>query len=117
MTTMTITITTTIMVTKTITMAGSTIIKYQKTIQLLMHLMMIMMAMMATLMITIRMIMTPQETGTITPKMRNMKMTMLMNLEVMIKMQMTLNKLKKILVQEEEEADGVCTISYPALIL
>ena len=72
-----------------------------------MHLMMIMITMMATPRITIKRI--------ITPKMRNMKIIMLMNLEVMVKMRLTSNKLKKILVQEEEETDRVCTDLYPAL--
>ena len=43
------------------------------------------------------MIMTPQETGIMTSKMRNMKMVILMNLEMMIMIKMTSNKLKKIL--------------------
>ena len=55
----TMTMTTMTMITKTITMAGTTIIKYQNTIQLVTHPMMIMMAMMATPMITIKIIMFP----------------------------------------------------------
>ena len=99
---------TTTTITKTKIMAGTTIMKYQKTIQLIMHPIMIMMSMMATPRITIKRI--------ITPKMRNMKMIMLMNLEVMVKMRLTSNKLKKILVQEEEETDRVCIEPYLALI-
>ena len=76
---------TTITKTKTKTMAGTTKIKYQKTIQMVMHHLMIMMSMMAIWKITIKMIMTPQEAGIINPKMRNIKMIMLMNMGVMVK--------------------------------
>ena len=107
--------TTTTTITKTRTMAGTIIIKYQMIIQLVMHHMMIMISIMAIPKITIKMIMTHQKAGIITPNMRNMKMTM-MNLKVMVEMQMTLNKMKKILVQQEEETDGVRTDPYPALI-
>ena len=95
--TMTMTTTTTT-ITKTVIMAGATIIKYQKKIQLVIYPMMIMTIMMATQRITMTMIITSQEVGIITPNMRNMKMIMLMKLKVMVKMQMTSNKLKKILV-------------------
>ena len=74
----TITMSTTKMVTKTETMAGTTIIKYQKRIQLIIYLIMIMVSMMAIPRITIKRI--------ITPKMRNMKIITLMHLKVMIKM-------------------------------
>ena len=104
----TMTMSTTMTVTKTKTMAGTTIIKYHKTIQLIIHPIMIMMSMMATPRLTIKRI--------INPKMRNMKMITLMNLEVMVKMRVTLNKMKKILVREEEETDKVCIEPYPALI-
>ena len=97
----------TITKTKTKTMAGATEIKYQKAIQMVIHHMMIIMSMMAIWRITIKMNMIPQEAGIMTPKMRNMKMVMLMNLGMMVKIQITLNKLKKILVQEEEEIDRV----------
>ena len=101
--------TTTTMATKNIIIAETTIIKYQKTIQLVMYPMMIMMAMMGTSLTTIKRI--------IAPKMRNTKMIMLMNLKVMVKIRMTSNKLKKILVQEEEETDRVCVKPYPVLIM
>ena len=71
---------------KTKNMAGTNIIKYQKIIQLVMHHMIIVMSIMATLRITIKMIITPLEAGIIIQKMRNMKMIMLINLEVMVKM-------------------------------
>ena len=106
---MTMIMTTTTTITKTKTMAGTTIIKYQKTIQLVIHHMMIMITMMTTPRITMKMI--------IIQKMRNMKMIMLMNLEVMVKMRMTSINLKMIQVQEEEETDGVCIEPYPALIM
>ena len=83
--TTTMMMTTTTTITKTKTMARTTKIKYQKTIQLVLPHMMIMVSMMAIRKITIRMIMTPQEAGIITPKMRNMKMMMLMNLGVIVK--------------------------------
>ena len=48
--------------------------------------------------------------------MRNMKMIMLTNLEVMVKMRMASINLKTIWVQGEKETDGVCIEPYPALI-
>ena len=66
---------------ETKTKAGTTTIKYQT----MMHHIMIIMSMMAIWRITIKMIMTPQETGMMTSKMRNIKMVMLMNLRVMVK--------------------------------
>ena len=95
--TTTMMMTTTTTITKTKTMARTTKIKYQKTIQMVMHPMMIMMSMIAIRRITIKMIMTPQEAGIITPKMRSIKMIILMNLGVIVKIRMTSNKLKKIL--------------------
>ena len=77
--------TTTTKITKIKTIAGTTKIKYQKTIQMVMHHMMIVMSMMAIWRINIKMIMTPQEAGIITLTMRNMKMIMLVNLGVMVK--------------------------------
>ena len=93
--------------TKTKTMTGIIEFKYQKIIQMVMYHMMMIMSMMAIQRITIKMIMTHQEAGIIISKMGNMKMIMLMNLGIMVKIQMTSNKSKKILVQEEEEIDGV----------
>ena len=81
---MTMKITTSI--TETKTMTGTTIIKYQMMIQLVMHPMMMTIAMMATPSITINMIMTHQKAGMITQNMRNMKKIMLMNLGMMFKM-------------------------------
>ena len=75
-----------------------------------------MIAMMAFPKVTINMIMTHQKTGIITQNMRNMKIIMLMNLEMIVKMQMRSNKLKKMMIQEEEEADRVCAILYLTLI-
>ena len=83
--------TTTTTETKTKTMVRTTIIKYQKTMQVVMHPMMIMIIMMATPRITMKII--------ITQKMRNTMMIMLMNLKIMVKMQMTSINLKMIKVQ------------------
>ena len=63
-----------------------------------MHHMMIIISIMAIRRITIKMIMTPQETGIMIPEMRNMKMIILMDLiMMMIMIQMVSSKLKKIL--------------------
>ena len=72
-------------------MTGTTIIKYQKTMLVVLHPMIIIITMMATLRITMKLI--------ITQKMRNMMMIMLMNLKIMIKIQVTSINLKMIQVQ------------------
>ena len=90
MTTMTMTTTATITITKTKfkIMTGTTIIKYQKTMQVVLHPMMIIITMMTTPRITMKII--------ITKKMRNMMMIMLMNLKLMIKIQITSINLKMV---------------------
>ena len=89
--TTTMMMTTRTMITKTKTIAGTTIIKYQKTIQVIIHPIMIMIIIMATPRITMKII--------ITQKIRNTMVIMLMNLKIMVKMQMTLINLKMIQVQ------------------
>ena len=71
---------TTMIITKIKIKAGTTTIKYQR----MMHHIMIIVSVIAIRQITKKIIMIPQETGIMTPKMRNMKMVMFMNLKMMI---------------------------------
>ena len=84
---------TTTVITKIKTMTGTTIIKYQKTMEVVPNNMMVIITLITNPRVTMKII--------ITQKMRNMMMMMmmLMNLKIMIKIQMTSINLKMIQVQ------------------
>ena len=98
---------TTITKTKTKTMAGLTLIEYQKMMKVVLNHMM-----------NLTMVTNPRITMkiVITQKMRKLMMRILLNLKMMIKIQMISINLKNLQVEKEEETDVVLIDPYPAPI-